>query len=137
MVFLGSLQAEALPTSFRIFYLAVAIAIAYILGLMVVQRLFLRVLLSYKGWMWEGRRPSFFTLVWGASLRAVYVFGRHPSLYSFQNALPALPAPSLRASCTRLLDSVKPVMSPAEYVGSHDGGGLDVDASWRISVRST
>ncbi len=40
-----------LPTSVRIFYLASLAAFIFIITLMILQRLFLRVLLSYQNWM--------------------------------------------------------------------------------------
>uniref|UniRef100_A0AAQ4RD10 carnitine O-palmitoyltransferase n=1 Tax=Gasterosteus aculeatus aculeatus TaxID=481459 RepID=A0AAQ4RD10_GASAC len=41
--------------------------------------------------------------------------GRKPMLYSFQNSLPRLPVPSIKDTCKRYLESVRPLMEDERY----------------------
>uniref|UniRef100_A0A672G4K5 carnitine O-palmitoyltransferase n=1 Tax=Salarias fasciatus TaxID=181472 RepID=A0A672G4K5_SALFA len=41
--------------------------------------------------------------------------GRKPMLYSFQNSLPRLPVPSVKDTCKRYLESVRPLMEDEQY----------------------
>ena len=98
-----------LPPGFRIFYLAALAAFIFVVVLMVLQRLFLRVLLSYQNWMvWSRsavvvlrphcplatcsrfyvchqyeRRPSLVTKIWAGILKVLYFAGRKPQLYRY------------------------------------------------------
>ncbi|XP_032679646.1 carnitine O-palmitoyltransferase 1, liver isoform isoform X1 [Odontomachus brunneus] len=89
-------------------WLAVIYAIRYIL----------KVLLMYKGWMYEtrgkGRKISRFTRLW---LLLVKMFsGWHkPMLYSFQGSLPRLPLPSVSDTMARYLRSVRPLVDDENY----------------------
>jgi carnitine O-palmitoyltransferase 1 len=103
-----------LPTSAYVAYLAAWAAFLGLLVLMAVQRLFLRLLLSYRGWLYLApRQKSRVVLAWGALLK---VFGgRNPLTYSFQDALPRLPLPPLKDTVQRYLKSVHPLLSPKEF----------------------
>ncbi|RLN90261.1 hypothetical protein BBJ28_00016867 [Nothophytophthora sp. Chile5] len=103
-----------LPKSVYVAYLAAWAAFLGLLVLMAVQRLFLRLLLSYRGWLYLApREKSKVVMAWGALLK---IFGgRNPLTYSFQDALPRLPLPPLKDTVSRYLKSVHPLLSPKEY----------------------
>ncbi|KAI9915998.1 hypothetical protein PsorP6_006921 [Peronosclerospora sorghi] len=103
-----------LPPTVYVAYLAAWAAFLGLLLLMALQRLFLRLLLSYRGWLYlapkEERRV---VTIWAALLK---IFGgRNPLTYSFQDALPRLPLPSLKDTIARYLKSVHPLLTPDEY----------------------
>lgn len=103
-----------LPKSLYLGYLAAWASFLGFLLLMWVQRMILRLLLSYRRWLYLGpREKSNAVLLWGAVLK---VFGgRNPLTYSFQDALPRLPLPPLKDTIARYLKSVHPLLSEEEY----------------------
>ncbi|CAI5744391.1 unnamed protein product [Peronospora destructor] len=103
-----------LPNSVYVAYLAAWTAFLGLLGLMAVQRLFLRLLLSYRGWLYLApKEKSYIVMIWAALLK---IFGgRNPLTYSFQDALPRLPLPPLKDTVQRYLKSVHPLLTSKEY----------------------
>ena len=99
----------------RVGYLAATAAFIGMLGIMSVERLILRTLLTYQGWLYlkpKQKTPLHVTL-WGA---LVYVFsGKKNLLYGFTLSLPSLPLPSLKNTVQRYLRSVEPLLSEEEY----------------------
>ncbi|XP_018327193.1 carnitine O-palmitoyltransferase 1, liver isoform isoform X2 [Agrilus planipennis] len=93
---------------------------ALILWLCIIStlRYTLKLLLMYKGWMYEtrgkGSKISLSTKLW---LLVVKIFsGYHkPRLYSFQGSLPRLPLPSLHDTMARYLRSVRPLLDDDNY----------------------
>ncbi|XP_034071753.1 carnitine O-palmitoyltransferase 1, liver isoform isoform X1 [Gymnodraco acuticeps] len=82
--------------------------------IIMVMRNVLKCLLSWHGWM-HARRGSvpLSTRLW---MLLVKVFsGRKPMLYSFQNSLPRLPVPGVKDTCSRYLESVRPLMEDEQY----------------------
>ncbi|XP_056272838.1 carnitine O-palmitoyltransferase 1, liver isoform isoform X1 [Pseudoliparis swirei] len=82
--------------------------------IIMIMRNVLKSLLSWHGWM-HARHGSVSssTRLW---LVLVKVFsGRKPMLYSFQNSLPRLPVPSIKDTCRRYLESVRPLMEDEQY----------------------
>ena len=65
----------------------------------------LKVLLMYKGWMYEqrgkGRVISRRTKIWFFLIK-MFSGGSRPLLYSYQGSLPRLPLPSLKDTMTRV-----------------------------------
>jgi carnitine O-palmitoyltransferase 1 len=65
----------------------------------------LKVLLMYKGWMYEqrgkGRVISLRTKIWFLLIK-MFSGGSRPLLYSYQGSLPRLPLPSLKETMTRV-----------------------------------
>ncbi|CAH0521081.1 unnamed protein product [Peronospora belbahrii] len=102
------------PTSVYIAYLAAWTAFLGLLGLMAVQRLFLRLLLSYRGWLYLApKQKNRVVIIWAALLK---IFGgRSPLTYSFQDALPRLPLPSLKDTIQRYMKSIHPLLTQEEY----------------------
>eukprot|EP00121_Abeoforma_whisleri_P001193 Awhi_evm1s1060 len=57
-----------------------------------LQRLFLRALLQYEGWLVDPPgRPSLLTKVWGILLKVLFSGGRSKFTFAYQLALPKLP----------------------------------------------
>ncbi|XP_035520365.1 carnitine O-palmitoyltransferase 1, liver isoform isoform X1 [Morone saxatilis] len=82
--------------------------------IIMIMRNVLKCLLSWHGWM-HARHGS---VSWSARLWMVLVkvfSGRKPMLYSFQNSLPRLPVPSVKDTCKRYLESVRPLMEDEQY----------------------
>ncbi|NXN25022.1 CPT1B palmitoyltransferase, partial [Nycticryphes semicollaris] len=74
----------------------------------------LKLLLSYHGWMFEPHgKMSRRTKIWVALMKVLSV--RKPLLYSFQTSLPKLPVPSVEATISRYLESVRPLMDDEKY----------------------
>ncbi|XP_017785605.1 PREDICTED: carnitine O-palmitoyltransferase 1, liver isoform isoform X2 [Nicrophorus vespilloides] len=88
------------------------------LSVIFTMRYMLKLLLLYKGWMYESRakgsKPSTFTKFW---LLVVRVFSgwNTPKLYSFQGSLPKLPLPALHDTMTRYLRSARPLLDEDNY----------------------
>ncbi|CAI5738147.1 unnamed protein product [Hyaloperonospora brassicae] len=103
-----------LPNSLYVASLAAWAAFLGLLALMAVQRLFLRLLLSYRGWLYLApRQKSRVVTAWAALLK---IFGgRNPLTYSFQDALPRLPLPPLKDTVQRYLQSVHPLLTSDEF----------------------
>ncbi|KAL0116876.1 hypothetical protein PUN28_010032 [Cardiocondyla obscurior] len=101
-------------------HLAGSFVVGLFLWLAVIYaiRYTLKLLLMYKGWMYEargkGRKPSKLTQFW---LLLVKLFsGWHkPMLYSFQGSLPRLPLPSVPDTMKRYLRSVRPLLDDENY----------------------
>ncbi|XP_039665264.1 carnitine O-palmitoyltransferase 1, liver isoform isoform X2 [Perca fluviatilis] len=82
--------------------------------IIMVMRNVLKCLLSWHGWM----RAPHGSVSWSIRLwmLLVKVFsGRKPMLYSFQNSLPRLPVPTIKDTCRRYLESVRPLMDDEKY----------------------
>ncbi|XP_018360909.1 PREDICTED: carnitine O-palmitoyltransferase 1, muscle isoform isoform X1 [Trachymyrmex cornetzi] len=101
-------------------HLAGSFVVGLFLWLAVIYaiRYTLKLLLLYKGWMYEargkGRKPSKLTQIW---LLLVQLFsGWHkPMLYSFQGSLPRLPLPTVPETMERYLKSVRPLLDDENY----------------------
>lgn len=82
------------------------------------MRYTLKLLLMYKGWMYEsrekGRSISTTTKVWAAVTKVLSSWNT-PGLYSFQSSLPRLPLPSVHETMSRYLDSVRPLLDDENY----------------------
>ena len=100
------------------------IAGSFVVGLLLwltviyVIRYTLKLLLMYKGWMYESRERgsniSKITRMWTSTVKLF--FGWHkPMLYSFQGSLPRLPLPSLKDTMKRYLRSVRPLLDDENY----------------------
>ncbi|VDO99948.1 unnamed protein product, partial [Heligmosomoides polygyrus] len=78
-------------------------------------RLSIKLLLSYKGWMYEapGQPISMPTKLWLSVLNLMSKSG--PMLHSYQGALPHLPLPSLDETVEKHLISMRPILDDEEY----------------------
>ncbi|XP_033629485.1 carnitine O-palmitoyltransferase 1, liver isoform-like isoform X2 [Asterias rubens] len=96
-------------------YLSTAIY-ATLLWLVIIfsVRFILKRLLSYKGFMYEGRgKVSLKTKIWTVLLRCFAT--RKPRLFGYQNALPNLPLPPLKDTMRRYLLSVRGFLNDEEF----------------------
>ncbi|XP_037713136.1 carnitine O-palmitoyltransferase 1, liver isoform isoform X1 [Drosophila subpulchrella] len=88
------------------------------LSICFTMRYTLKLLLMYKGWMYESRAPgsrvSLPTMLWVAVVRVLSSWNK-PGLYSFQGSLPRLPLPSVSDTMTRYLRSVRPLLDDENY----------------------
>jgi carnitine O-palmitoyltransferase 1 len=77
-------------------------------------RYILKMLLKYRGWMYEPRgKMSLMTRCW---LFTVHKFSKFdPMLHSYQGALPRLPLPKLDDTLNTHLESVRPILDDAAY----------------------
>ncbi|XP_066579830.1 carnitine O-palmitoyltransferase 1, muscle isoform isoform X1 [Amia ocellicauda] len=84
------------------------------LSLIMILRYTLKLLLSYHGWMFEPHgKMSITSKIWASLVKMLS--GRRPLLYSFQASLPRLPVPSIDATMTRYLESVRPLLDDEQY----------------------
>ncbi|XP_050683396.1 carnitine O-palmitoyltransferase 1, liver isoform [Leptidea sinapis] len=83
------------------------------LSVIFLMRYLLKLLLMYKGWMYESRAPgkrvSVKTMLWISVVKVLSGWNK-PKLYSFQGSLPRLPLPSVKDTMTRYLLSVRPLL---------------------------
>ncbi|XP_028402336.1 carnitine O-palmitoyltransferase 1, liver isoform-like [Dendronephthya gigantea] len=99
---------------FRIFCISLITAVGFFVFVWYARQYALRILLSYRGWMYENpRSQSYKTLLWGGLVRVIG--GAHPRLYSYQNSLPRMPVPALQDTCQGFLRSVKHILPDKEY----------------------
>ncbi|XP_020286532.1 carnitine O-palmitoyltransferase 1, liver isoform isoform X2 [Pseudomyrmex gracilis] len=101
-------------------HLAGSFVVALLLWLMCIYmiRYTLKLLLMYKGWMYESRdknrKVSFLTRCW-VILVKVFSGWHRPMLYSFQGSLPRLPLPSISDTMKRYLRSVRPLLDDENF----------------------
>ncbi|XP_061706230.1 carnitine O-palmitoyltransferase 1, liver isoform [Cydia pomonella] len=88
------------------------------LSVIFLMRYMLKVLLMYKGWMYESRVPgskiSLKTKLWASVVKVLSGWNK-PRLYSFQGSLPRLPLPSVKDTMRRYLISVRPLLDDENY----------------------
>lgn len=105
-----------LPTQYRVAYLSFNAGFAVMVAFTFFHRMFLRLLLSYTGWMDAGRGPKpLKTVIWGALLRYIYTRGGKNSMLAYQTSLPALPLPDVQDTVTRYLESMEPILPADEF----------------------
>lgn len=87
------------------------------------MRYTLKLLLMYKGWMYEsrekGRQVSVPTKLWAGATKVLSSWNK-PGLYSFQGSLPRLPLPNVHDTLSRYLDSVRPLLDDPNYERMQD-----------------
>lgn len=103
-----------LPEMLRALPVASVTSFGFMCVIMFVRQLVLRVLLSYRGWMYASMRtPPLRVQAWAVLVRLVS--GYQPSLYSFQRSLPRMSVPSVEHSVGKLLESMRPIMGADEF----------------------
>ncbi|XP_038072359.1 carnitine O-palmitoyltransferase 1, liver isoform-like isoform X2 [Patiria miniata] len=119
MGMIDKLKENVLPVNYlgpapTIYLSTVIFATLLWLGIIFTLRFILKRLLSYKGFMYEGRgKISLKTKIWGMLLRC-FVTSK-PRLFSYQNALPNLPLPPLQDTMRRYLLSVRGFLNDEEF----------------------
>ncbi|KAG1650421.1 Carnitine O-palmitoyltransferase 1, liver isoform [Nymphon striatum] len=104
---------KCLPYLLRVGVIAWIAGIVFFILLMCIRQYLLRILLTYRGWMFE--RPNIqskTTLIWAITVRLIS--GYQPSLYSCQKSLPRLPVPPLKQTLKKLIESLRPVSTDEE-----------------------
>ncbi|UYV77982.1 CPT1A [Cordylochernes scorpioides] len=93
-----------------------ALSLAVWSATVLTLRYTIKLLLSYKGWMYEARKGgiSLKTKIWGMLLKTL-VGGPPHRLYDFQGSLPRIPLPALDYTINKYLESMKPLLSEEEY----------------------
>ncbi|XP_022102558.1 carnitine O-palmitoyltransferase 1, liver isoform-like isoform X2 [Acanthaster planci] len=96
-------------------YLSTVIFATFLwLAIIFTLRFILKRLLSYRGFMYEVRgKVSIQTKIWAMLLKCFVT--RKPRLFSYQNALPNLPLPSLHDTMRRYLLSVRGFLNDEEF----------------------
>ncbi|XP_037811824.1 carnitine O-palmitoyltransferase 1, liver isoform isoform X1 [Lucilia sericata] len=88
------------------------------LSICMTMRYTLKLLLMYKGWMYESRAPgskiSLRTKLWAGAVK-VFSSWNKPGLYSFQGSLPRLPLPTVHETMQRYLRSARPLLDDENY----------------------
>lgn len=96
------------PLAVRSFIISVLTGFFFFLILLHVRRYLLRLLLSYRGWMYEQpKTQGVLTVIWGLLVKVVS--GSHPALYACQLSLPRQPVPPLKDTLKGLIHSLKPL----------------------------
>lgn len=94
-------------------------ALAMWLAVIFLIRYTLKLLLMYKGWMYESRAPgstiSLSTKCWAVVVKILSGWNK-PRLYSFQGSLPRLPLPSLQNTIQRYMRSVRPLLDDDNFI---------------------
>ncbi|GAB6019338.1 hypothetical protein CHUAL_000930 [Chamberlinius hualienensis] len=110
---------QGIPRLLRAVFISFVLGVAFFATLAIVRVYGLRLLLTYRGWMYESLRShSKKTILWSILVRLVS--GYQPSLYSCQRSLPRLPVPSLKDTMERLIESLRPLCTPEELKETQD-----------------
>jgi len=108
------LDESSYPHFFRMFWISLISSVIYFIVILYTRQYFLRMLLSYRGWLYQQpRSQSKVVLLWGLLVRIVS--GRGARLYSYQNSLPRMRVPPLKSTVDKFLESVKPIMEAEEF----------------------
>ncbi|KAL7307502.1 hypothetical protein TKK_0000680 [Trichogramma kaykai] len=117
--YVGSV-APYLFASYVLAHMAGCFLVGLLLWLVTIHaiRYILKLLLMYKGWMYESRGPgsrvSLTTKLWAVAVK-IFSGWHKPMLYSFQGSLPRLPLPSVEDTAQRYLRSVRPLLDDDGY----------------------
>lgn len=101
----------------RLFLSCLAFSIAIWFFKATFMRYYLKLLLMYKGWMYQSRSSggyNIFSKLWLVNLKLLFWLSRAPRLYSYQSSLPRLPLPALKDTIQRYLRSIKPLCESDE-----------------------
>jgi hypothetical protein len=103
-----------LPYHARLVYLALIGTLILVPLLMMLNHMFLRGLLSWKGWLHTTPgKISKTVMIWGGFIKLFR--GSRPLTFSLQSTLPRLPVPSLSDTIRVYLASLKPLLSDEDY----------------------
>ncbi|XP_054721147.1 carnitine O-palmitoyltransferase 1, liver isoform-like [Uloborus diversus] len=112
---------KGLPRTLRALIVSCLVGFFSFIILMILRQGLLRLLLSYRGWMYETpRNHTILTTLWCGCVRLLS--GYKPSLYSCQRSLPRLPVPAVRDTLNRLYESLKPLCTEEELKDIQQSG---------------
>lgn len=107
--------ADRIPLNYRVGYLTGTVSAAILLGFTSAQRLVLRQLLSYHGWLYERGPKSTKTKIWGLLLNNLFINrSASAALHAFQGVLPTLPLPRVEDTVRRYLETMEPILTPED-----------------------
>eukprot|EP00117_Sycon_ciliatum_P044053 scpid30219/ scgid31825/ Carnitine O-palmitoyltransferase 1, liver isoform; Carnitine O-palmitoyltransferase I, liver isoform; Carnitine palmitoyltransferase 1A len=95
---------------------AAVFGVVTLILLALVRQTALKILLTWKGWLYQEpgkKKGNVVLMLWGLAVRLFT--GPNPSLYSFQRCLPRLHVPPLNATMTKFLASMRPLLSKEEH----------------------
>lgn len=99
----------------RVAYLTLDASALILGGFTFFHRMLLRFLLSYTGWMDEGRgKRSWQTRLWGVLLKYVYMRDPKRLMLAHQTSLPKLPLPSIEDTVRRYKLSMEAILTDTE-----------------------
>jgi carnitine O-palmitoyltransferase 1, liver isoform len=105
------------PHEWKVMILAAWAGVVGFIILTALQRWLLKLLLSWKGFLYTSREPSLAVKAWFMAVKILSGwFEGRPLLYAFQGVLPRLPVPSLEDTVALYLESVQPIVSAEEFV---------------------
>ncbi|XP_065211609.1 carnitine O-palmitoyltransferase 1, liver isoform isoform X2 [Planococcus citri] len=106
------------PTIFWHFMTCLLLGLVVWLLFIYTIRYILKLLLMYKGWMFETRtknnKVSLATRLWAVGVK-LFSGTTKPLLYSYQGSLPRLPLPPVHDTMQRYLRSVRPLLDDENY----------------------
>lgn len=110
---------DSFPIIFRILVISLISSFLYFICAMYVRQYVVRILLSYKGWLYQPpRSQSIIVMLWAVLIK---IFShRKPRIYSYQGSLPRMPVPPLKTTIKKLLDSLKPILDKEEFTKMED-----------------
>mmetsp|Transcript_45820 Transcript_45820/g.115389 ORF Transcript_45820/g.115389 Transcript_45820/m.115389 type:complete len:799 (+) Transcript_45820:296-2692(+) len=102
------------PVLLRVVYLTIITSVICLMLILALQRLVLRLLFSYRPWMFDPPgHVSRATRVWAAAVKLLS--GRRRGMNAYGGTMPALPVPALSATVARYLTTVSPLMDKADF----------------------
>ncbi|KAG8200711.1 hypothetical protein JTE90_022322 [Oedothorax gibbosus] len=104
---------KSCPRTLQALIVSSIVGIFSFIALMILRQSFLRLLLSYRGWMYENPKShTVMTMLWCGAVKLLS--GYKPSLYSCQRSLPRLPVPAVKDTLNGLYQSLKPLCTEDE-----------------------
>lgn len=104
-------EPAGMPHVLRVLVVSSVGGLTFFVVLMYKRRWLLRILLSYRGWMYEQpKKMGWSSKVWGALVHIIS--GYHPTTYSYQKSLPFLPVPQLNETVDKFITSISPLYDP-------------------------
>ncbi|XP_023225083.1 carnitine O-palmitoyltransferase 1, liver isoform-like [Centruroides sculpturatus] len=100
-------------------FLTTCVVFSFILwiSIIVIMRQTLKLLLIYKGWIYDsnvGNKVSLKTKIWAMVVKLLEG-NNTPLLYSLQSSMPRQPVPSLEDTIKRYLTSMRPLLKDEDY----------------------
>lgn len=99
--------ARGFHNELRVAYLSLNTSVGILFSFTFFHRAFLRLLLSYHGWMDDVRgKKSLKTVIWGFLLKYLYIRGGSKVMLAYQTSLPSLPVPDIKDTAARYMESM-------------------------------
>lgn len=131
---------NVLSPTIRLYTCCLLFATLAWIGKIIFMKYFLRLLLTYHGWMYEARGTmSLKSKLW---LGLVKLFGgRKPLLMSYQTSLPKMFVPSVEGTIDRYLKSVHPLMDEDRFakmkkLAGEFQNGIAKKLQWYLILKS-